>query len=111
MVFHAVLMPTYQCGDLVRDTDRGPADARPVNATATAVHPTLCPGTSANSDTASAFMNAVSAAEARMRWIWAPPLASRSEETEIATKSRPIRAPVTPALARKKSCVLSGTTR
>ena len=63
------------------------------------------PGTSANSETASALMNAVSAAYARIRCTCAEAsaFASRSPATEMATKSSPISAPATPALARKKS--------
>jgi len=42
-------------------------NASPPVATTTAAIPILCPGISANSDTASALLNAVSAAVARMR--------------------------------------------
>ena len=52
-----------------------------------------------------ALMNAVSAAYARIRCICAEAsaFASRSLATEMATKSSPISAPATPALATKKS--------
>ncbi len=84
----------------------------PAAATATAVGPIFCPGISANSDTASALMNDVSAAAARIRWTCAPSSAraSRSEEIEMATNNSPISAPATPALATKNSWMLPGTT-
>src|SRR5690348_14891313 len=95
------------------DSSAAATNASPAADTDTAAQPILCPGTRANSDTASALVNAVSAAEARMRWICAPPSsrASRSEATEMATNSSPISAPATPAEATKKSWTLSGTTR
>lgn len=72
-------------------------------ATTSAAQPTLFPGMRANSDTARALVNAVSAADARTRWIWVSPVsASRSCETEMATNSKPISAPATPALAKKE---------
>ena len=92
-----------------RDSSAAATKASPAAATATAAGPILCPGTSANSDTVSALVNAVSAADARMRWTCAPALsrASRSAATEIATNSSPISAPATLAAARKKSWMLS----
>jgi hypothetical protein len=84
----------------------------PVTATTTAAGPIFCPGTSANSDTASALVNAVSAADARMRCTCASALAraSRSAETEMATNSSPISAAPAPALAAKNSWMFAGTT-
>ena len=84
----------------------------PPAATTTAVTPIFSPGISANSDTASALVNAVSAADARMRWTCASAFSrrSRSTETEMATNSSPISAPATLPLATKKSWMFSGTT-
>jgi hypothetical protein len=80
-------------------------NSNPRAATITAVQPIFSPGISANSDTASALVNAVSAADARMRCSCTPASwrASRSADTEMATNSNPISAPDTPAVARKKS--------
>src|ERR1700748_3453636 len=83
----------------------------PREATLTSGPATPTPGMSVNSDTAGALENAVSAAEARTRCSWlSPSLAKRSWVTETATKSRPTRAPATPAAATKKSWKLSGVT-
>ena len=87
------------------DSRAPPMKASPRAATVTEVGPILCPGTSANSDTASALVNAVRAAAARMRWtcalaaVWV----SRSAATEMATNSSPISAPATLADARNRS--------
>jgi len=78
-------------------------NAMPLPPAATAVGPIVCPGISANSDTASVSRNAVSAAAARMRCTWAPSPDSRSAETEIGHEQQPDQRPATPALPRKKS--------
>jgi hypothetical protein len=95
------------------DNSEATTNSTPMAATVTDVQPIFSPGISANSDTASALMNAVSAADARMRCSCTPATsrASRSADTEIATNSNPISAPATPAVARKKSWMFSGTTR
>ncbi len=69
------------------------------------VSPIFSPGSSANSETARALVNDVSAAYARIRCTCAEAsaFASRSLATEMATNSSPISAPATPALATKKS--------
>ena len=87
-------------------------NSSPMAATIADVQPIFSPGISANSDTASALMNDVSAADARMRFICTPVTsrASRSADTEMETNSNPISAPATPAVARKKSWMFSGTT-
>ena len=62
------------------------------------------PGSSANSETDSALMNA-SAPRTRVSGAAVPRprrVASRSAETEMATKSSPISAPATPALASEE---------
>ena len=88
-------------------------NSSPKAATITDVQPIFSSGISANSDTASALVNAVRAADARMRCNCTPAAsrASRSADTEMATNSSPISAPATPALLRKKSWMFSGTTR
>ena len=59
---------------------------------------------SANSETVSALVKTVKAVEARTRCdCGALSSTSRSGATEIATNSRPISAPATPAEASKKS--------
>ena len=50
------------------DSSAAATNSSPVAATATDVAAIFCPGISANSDTASALVNAVRAATARMRW-------------------------------------------
>ncbi len=102
----------------ISDSSDAATNVSPTAATTTVATPIFCPGISANSDTASALMNAVSAADARMRWSCAPDVAgpafsepSRPAATEMATNSRPISVPATPALATKKSWMLSGTIR
>ena len=91
------------------DSSAATTNASPAADTDTAAHPILCPGTRANSDTASAFReNAVSAAEARMRWICVSAFSgsSRPAATEMATNSSPISAPATQAEAMKKLLTL-----
>jgi hypothetical protein len=51
----------------IRDSSADTMNTSPVAETATDVGPILCPGISANSETASALVNAVKAATARMR--------------------------------------------
>jgi EmrB/QacA subfamily drug resistance transporter len=86
----------------ISDSSDATTNSSPTTATATAA-PLVSP-VSENNDTASALVNAVSAAEARSRWICVSPVsASRSLDTEMATNSRPMSAPATPALATKKS--------
>ncbi len=106
-------VPHWTGRSWISDSSEAATKASPTAATITAVTPILCPGISANSDTASALMNAVSAADARIRYSCAAALARlrRSADTEMATNSSPVRAPATPALARKKSWMLAGTTR
>ena len=96
-----------------RDSSAAAMKASPRTATATEVGPILCPGTSANSDTASALVNAVRAADARMRWtcVLASVRVSRSAATEMATNNSPISAPATLAAARNRSWMSGGTTR
>ena len=87
------------------DSSDADTNVSPTTATTTDVQPIFSPGSSANSETVRALMNDVSAATARIRcscpeaWGWA----SRSDATEMATKSSPMSAPATPALPRKKS--------
>src|SRR5262245_32742454 len=97
----------------ISDSSAAVTNTSPPAAKTSAAGPILCPGISASSDTTSALVNAVSAPAARTRWICAPASASASRPavTEMATNSSPIRAPATPPLARKKSWMLSGTTR
>ena len=93
-----------QPGRRKRNSERTEAvrNTSPRIATTSAAQPTLSPGINANSDTASALVNATSAADARTRWTcMSSLLASRSCDTEIATNKSPINAPATPALARK----------
>ena len=51
----------------ISDSSDAATNVSPAAATATAVAAIFCPGISANSDTASALVNAVSAADARIR--------------------------------------------
>src|SRR5215472_8168037 len=97
----------------ISDSSAAVTNTSPTAATTSAAGPILCPGISASSDTVSALINAVSAPAARTRWICAPASASASRPavTEMATNSSPISAPATLPLARKKSWMLSGTTR
>ena len=86
-------------------------NSSPTIPTLTEAHPIPLSGISAKSEIVSAFVNAVSAAAARSWWIGSAfSEVSRSWATEIATKSRPISAPATPAVATKKSRRDSGTT-
>ena len=88
----------------MRESSDPVTNMSPRIATTSAATPILFPGINANSETASASVNAARAAEARTRWIWVSPRsASRDWETEMDTNSSPMSAPATPALARKKS--------
>jgi hypothetical protein len=81
----------------------------PTTATISAVQPAFSPGRRAKSETVSALMNAVRAADARTRCAWAAVSATiRSAATETATKSSPISAPATLAVAVKKPCRSGG---
>ena len=93
------------CLTRMSESSDATTNSSPSTATIVAAIATFSPGTSANSETVSALMNAVSAAFARIRCNWpvTSVVASRAAETEIATKSSPMSAPATPALARKKS--------
>ena len=93
------------CLTRMSDSSDATMNNSPSIATIVAASPIFSPGTSANSETVSALMNPVSAAYARIRCSCpeASVVASRPAETEMATKSSPISAPATPALARKKS--------
>ena len=51
----------------ISDSSDAATNRSPKTATVTVATPILCPGISANSDTASVLVNAVSAADARMR--------------------------------------------
>jgi hypothetical protein len=96
---------TFTWRNRTRESRVAATKAIPKTDTVIDVHPIFSPGSSPNNEIVSALVNAVSAADARTRCgrAFAPSPASLSEETVIATKSKPISAPATPPLAVKKS--------